>query len=158
MARLPGPGAGVSVMVLFYCDLINDELIGRMEMATLSPSLWPTEGWRSVEGTGSLRCSAPVRPVGTDSPGRTLRLFLSLSLPTAELMARHAQLSTGGSAHVGAGVVGEESTLSVQGTFNRRSQVCFFSQDSPFPLLLLGGPNVFQIPAHTCPQHAGHRA
>lgn len=146
-------------MVLFYCDLINGELIGRMEMATLSPSLWPTEGWRSVEVTGLLRCSAPVRLVGTDSPGRSLGLFQSLSLPTAELMARCcAQLPTGGSAHLGAGVAGEESTLSAQGTFDRHSQVCFFSQDSPFPLLLLGGPNAFQIPAYTCPQHAGHRA
>ena len=67
MARLPETGVGVSVMVLFYCDPINGELIGRTEMETPAP-LWPTRGWRSVDGTGLLRCSAPARPVGHRLP------------------------------------------------------------------------------------------
>lgn len=75
MARRPDTVVEVSVIVLFYCDLISSELIDCMEVVTLFfSSLWPTRGWRSVEGL--LRFSVPVRPVEHRFPRKELVALL----------------------------------------------------------------------------------
>lgn len=58
------------MMVLFYCDLINGELRGGMEVVKLSPSLWANKG---LEISGRHRLAevfCPSQTSGYRLPGK----------------------------------------------------------------------------------------